>query len=151
MCKKEKPKMCKFLLTGCMEIICKNFFAELVHSVFICFRLSKNLTAESGSKQWFSLLQCAWGLRQLVFKPGFRPKGRVLGIYEKSENFNSLRPILIELCKKKLQGGGQIDPPAGIGLRIESHFWEKRDAQPPNVSCLHPPGFCRFLVVLKYL
>jgi len=24
---------------------------------------------------------------------------------EKSENFNSLRPILFELCKKKLQGG----------------------------------------------
>ena len=30
---------------------------------------------------------------------------------EKSENFNSLRPILFKLCKKKLQGGGQIDPP----------------------------------------
>ena len=29
---------------------------------------------------------------------------------EKSENFNSLKPILFELCKKKLQGG-QIDPP----------------------------------------
>jgi len=36
---------------------------------------------------------------------------------EKSENFISLRPILFELCNKKLQGG-QIDPPppAGIGL-----------------------------------
>ena len=38
---------------------------------------------------------------------------------EKSENFNSLRPILFELCKKKIQGGGQIDPPpAGIGLSL---------------------------------
>ena len=38
-------------------------------------------------------------------------------MWEKSENFNSLRPILFELCKKKLQGEGQIDPPpAGIGL-----------------------------------
>ena len=38
---------------------------------------------------------------------------------EKSENFNSLRPILFELCKKNYRGGGQIDtpPPAGIGLR----------------------------------
>jgi len=39
---------------------------------------------------------------------------------EKSENFNSLRPILFELCKskKKTTGGGKIDPPtpAGIGL-----------------------------------
>ena len=29
---------------------------------------------------------------------------------EKSENFNSLRPILFELCKKNYRGG-QIDPP----------------------------------------
>jgi len=40
------------------------------------------------------------GLRQLVLKPSFKPKGRALGMYEKSENFNSLRPILFELCKK---------------------------------------------------
>ena len=31
-------------------------------------------------------------------------------MYEKSKNFNSLRPILFELCKKTT-GGGQIDPP----------------------------------------
>ena len=30
---------------------------------------------------------------------------------EKSENFNSLRPILFELCKKKLQGGVKLTPP----------------------------------------
>ena len=36
---------------------------------------------------------------------------------ENSENFNSLRPILFELCKKNYRRGGQIDPPpAGIGL-----------------------------------
>ena len=29
---------------------------------------------------------------------------------EKSENFNSLRPILFELCKKNYRGS-QIDPP----------------------------------------
>ena len=33
-------------------------------------------------------------------EPGFRPNGRALGIYEKSENFNSLRPTLFELSKK---------------------------------------------------
>ena len=38
---------------------------------------------------------------------------------EKSENFNSLRPILFKLCKKNYRGGGQIAPPhpAGIGLK----------------------------------
>ena len=44
---------------------------------------------------------------------------------EKSENFNSLRPILFELCKKNYRGG-QIDPPplAGIGLRnVTSLCW----------------------------
>ena len=38
--------------------------------------------------------------RQLVLKPGFRPKGRALGMKEKSENFNSLRAILFDFCKK---------------------------------------------------
>ena len=38
---------------------------------------------------------------------------------EMSENFNSLRPILFELCKKNFRGG-QIDPPpAGIGLKYK--------------------------------
>ena len=32
MCNIEKLKMCKFLLTGCMQIICKNFFAKLVQA-----------------------------------------------------------------------------------------------------------------------
>ena len=41
-----------------------------------------------------------------------------MSIKEKSENFDSLRPILFEFCKKKLRG--QIDlPPAGIGLKNE--------------------------------
>ena len=40
---------------------------------------------------------------------------------EKAENFNSLRPILFELCKKKLQGGANWPdppPPQGIGLKF---------------------------------
>ena len=37
---------------------------------------------------------------------------------EKSENFNSLRPTLFELCKKKTTGGVKLPlPPAGIGLK----------------------------------
>ena len=34
-------------------------------------------------------------------------EGRALGIYEKSENFNSHRPMLFELCKKTT-GGGEV-------------------------------------------
>jgi len=57
-----------------------------------------------------SFRQCACELGQLVLKPGFRLKERALGNEEKSENFNSLRPILFKLCKKNYRGG-QTDPP----------------------------------------
>ena len=58
----DKLKMCKFLVTGCLQKVC-NFFAKLVQFVSSCQRLSKklnfyqNLTSGSGSKQRFSLLQ----------------------------------------------------------------------------------------------
>ena len=41
---------------------------------------------------------------------------------EKSEHFNSLRPILFELCKKKYRGGVKLTlpPPAGIGLKFKT-------------------------------
>ena len=106
------------------------FFAKLVQFVSLCQRLSNKLNfikiwqVEVGQnkdlvcyRQKKSFRQCAWGLRQLVLKPGFRPKGRALGMLEKSENFNSLRPILFELCKKNYRGGSNWPPPpAGIGL-----------------------------------
>ena len=42
---------------------------------------------------------------------------------EKSANFNSLRPILFELCKKKTTGGPNRPPlPAGIGLNLVNWF-----------------------------
>ena len=54
--------MCKFPLTGCLQIICKNFFAKLVQYISLCQAFQKaksykNLTPESGSKQRFSLLR----------------------------------------------------------------------------------------------
>ena len=77
------------------NIIGKNFFATLVQSVFYVIGFPKgqknylNLTIESGSKQRFSLSK------------------------EKSENFNSLRPILFKLCKKTTRGGeGSNGPPS---------------------------------------
>ena len=45
----------------------------------LCQRLSKNKYLVCYRKKQ-SFRQCAWGLRQLVLKPGFRPKRRALGI-----------------------------------------------------------------------
>ena len=49
---------------------------------------------------------------------GFRPKGRALGTQEKSENFNSLRPILFQLCKKNYRGGVNPPPQQEQGLNV---------------------------------
>ena len=54
--------MCKFLLTGCMQIICKFFFTKLVQSFFLSWAFKKaknyqNLTTKNWPKQRFSLLQ----------------------------------------------------------------------------------------------
>ena len=70
------------------------FFAELLQSASLYHRLSKNY--QIWQLKWGqskdlvlyrrqSFRQCAWGLRQF-------------------QHFNSFRPILFELCKKKLQG-----------------------------------------------
>ena len=40
---KEKLKMSKFPLTGCLQKVCKHFFAKLVQSVSLCHRHSKKL------------------------------------------------------------------------------------------------------------
>ena len=108
----EKLKMCP--LTGCLQKIC-NFFRKtcairfLMSKAFQKAKFYQNLTSGSGSKQRFSLLQEKAVIQAVCLrtqlKPSFRPKGRALGMQEKSENFNSLRPILFELCKKKLQRG----------------------------------------------
>ena len=89
----EKLKMCKFSLSGCLQNICNFFLAKLVQFVSLCQRLSKKLNlikiwqVKVGQnkdlvcyrkKQTFR--QCAWGLRQLVLKPCFRPIGRAMGM-----------------------------------------------------------------------
>ena len=130
-------------------LICKNFFAKLVQSVFLCHWLSKKLNfikiwqLKVGQNKDLvcyrkkqSFRQCAWGLRQLVLKPGFRPKRRALGILEKSENFNSLRPILFELCKQNYRGGSNWPPPQ------LSNF--------PILKSLQPGVFNLWCFILKY-
>ena len=89
----EKLKMCKFPLTGCLPKICNFFLAKLVQFISLCQRLSKKLNfikiwqVKVGQnkdlvcyRQKQSFRQCAWGLRQLVLKSGFRPKGRALSM-----------------------------------------------------------------------
>ena len=54
---------------------------------------------------------------QIIFKkPGLRLNGNAMGVKENSENFNSLRPILFEACKKTTEVKLIFPPPAGIGL-----------------------------------
>jgi len=67
----------------------------------------QNLTTESGSKQKFNLLQekvviqaVCLRTQAACIKSSYRRKGRTKNILKKSENFNSLRPILFEICKK---------------------------------------------------
>ena len=88
----EKLKCSNFL----WQDACNNFaifFAKLVQFVSLCQRLSKKLNfikiwqVKVGKNKDLvcyrkkqSFRQCAWGLRQLVLKPSFRPKGRGLGM-----------------------------------------------------------------------
>ena len=62
-----------------------------------------------------SFRQCAWGLRQLVLKPGFRPKGGI-GYVGKVSKFQQPQTNTLSYVK--------IDPPpsAGIGLNLVNWF-----------------------------
>ena len=105
------------------------FFAKLVQFVFLCQRLSKKLNfikiwqVKVGQnkdlvcyrkKQTFR--QCAWGLRQSVLKPGFRPKGEGFGYVGKVSKFQQPQTNTLSYVK--------IDPPpsAGIGLNLVNWF-----------------------------
>ena len=89
----EKLKKCKFPLTGCLQNFWNFFSQNLCNSFPYVKRLSKKLNfikiwqVKVGQnkdlvchRQNQSFRQCAWGVRQLVLKPGFRPKERALGI-----------------------------------------------------------------------
>jgi len=57
---KEKLKMCKFPLTGCLQKMCNFFRKTCAIRFLIRFQKAKfhqNLTSGNGSKQRFSLLQ----------------------------------------------------------------------------------------------
>ena len=51
--KKEKLKMCKFPLTGCLQKICNFVLAKLVQLVSLCQRLSKSyILSKSDKWEW---------------------------------------------------------------------------------------------------
>ena len=113
--------MCKFPLTGCLQIIYENFFAKLVQSVSLCHRLSKNLTTESGSKQRFSLLQEKAVIQAVCLRTPY--KSPVLGlkgglwVFRKSQKMLTASDQYFLSYVKKNYKGGSPPPPAGIGLK----------------------------------
>ena len=119
----EKLKMCKFLLTGCLQKICY-FFRKtcairfLMSKAFQKAKFDQNLTSGSGSKQRFSLLQEKAVIPAMCLRP----------------QAVSIKPVLFELCKKKLQGVGVklTPPPEGIGLKTDKKY-------------LDFPFFCLFI------
>ena len=89
MCDYEKLKMCKCLLTGCVQ---KCAFRFLMSQVFQKAKNYLNPTTESGSKQRSSLLQEKVVIQALYLmtqpislKARFRPKGKAMGIQENSK------------------------------------------------------------------
>ena len=126
----EKLNMCKFPLTGCLQKICNFFLAKLVQFVSLCQRLFKKLNfikiwqVKVGQNKDLvcyrkkqSFRQCSWGLRQLVFKPGFRPKREGFGYEIKVRKFQQPQTNTFLSYVKKTTGGVKFPPPpAGIGL-----------------------------------
>ena len=100
------------------------FFAKLVQSVSLCHRLSKKLNfnkiwqVKVGQNkdlvcytQKQSFRQCAWGLRQLGLKPSFLGLKGGLWVCKKSQKISTAWDQYFLSYVKKLQGGGQFDPP----------------------------------------
>ena len=101
-----------------------------MQSVSLCHRLFKKLNfikiwqVKVGQnkdlvccRQKQSFRQCAWGLRQLVLKPGFRPKGRALGI-KKSQKISTASDQCFLSYVKKLRGVGGSNSQQEYGQRI---------------------------------
>ena len=141
--------MWKFPLTGCLQIICKNFFAKLVQSVSLCHRLSKKLNfikiwkLKVGQNKDLvcyrkkqSFRQCAWGLRQLVLKPGFR-----LWVCRKSQKISTASDQYFLSYVKKLQGGVKLPPPplAGKGSKPTAQHYISDDMFASILFLVHMP------------
>ena len=122
-----------------MQISIDGMFAKNLQFVFrktcairfLCHRLSKKLNfikiwqVKVGQnknlvcyRQKQSFRQCAWGLRQLVLKPGFRPKGRIC---KKSQKISTAS----DQCKKNYRGGGSNWPPSPAGIGLMGLYWPK--------------------------
>ena len=112
--------MCKFLLTGCLQIICEHFFAKLVQSVYLCHRLSKKLNfikiwqLEVGQNKD---LVCYRKIQSFRQSPVLSLKGG-LWVCRKSQKISTASDqYFLSYVKKNYRGGVKLTPPpAGIGL-----------------------------------
>ena len=81
--------MCKFPLTGCLQINCKNFFAKLVQSVSLFHRLSKKLKVRLNPS--CTTVISSWSLITMV-------KLLMLHVFKKSEHGLNIVSILYDPC-----------------------------------------------------
>ena len=120
------------------QVVCKNlaiFFIKLLQFVSLCQRLSKKLNfikiwqVEVGQNKDLvcymkkqSFRQSAWGLRQLVFKPGFRPKREGFGYEIKVRKFQQPQTNTFLSYVKKTTGGVKFPPPRRNRIKLELYF-----------------------------
>ena len=121
--------MCKFLLTGCAQIIC--IFAKLVQPVFLCHRLSKKLKITKiwklkvvKTKIWFVTGKsgdsgCVPEDSGSSYKrPGLDLKGGLL-VFRKSQKISTASDqYVLSYVKNNYRGGGGIWPPHPSRIRV---------------------------------
>ena len=70
--------------------------------------------------------QCAWRLRQLVLKPGFRPKGRAWVCRKSQKILTASDQYFLSFVKKITGGGVKIDPRPSrnrVNMEIFKYFF----------------------------
>ena len=108
--------MCKFPLTGCLQIICKNFFAKLVQSVSLCHRLSKKLKV--GRNKDLVCYRKNSHSGSVPEDSGSQYKSSVLGlqgglwVFRKSQKISTASDqYFLSYVKKTTGGGGKLTLP----------------------------------------
>ena len=107
--------MCKFSLMGCLQIICKIFFAKPVQSVFLCHRLSKKL-------KFIKIWQIKVG--QNKYLVCYRKKQGGLWVFRKSQKiWTASDQHFLSYVKKNYRGGGKLPPPPSRNRVKMPLFW----------------------------
>ena len=149
MCIPEKRKMFKFPLKTSLQKSVPNFFAKIVQSVCICYRLSKELQNVK-SKDWhrskyrFSLIQVKQAVCLRTHAVGI--KAQLLAL---SEGHGSVRKVrkfelpssnTFKLFKKMIGGVKLPPPPQAIQGQIVSVIM---------LCCVPNPFFRKFILWFK--